>query len=278
MFLWLNWHIAKRRLAALPATWPAHVVKYERHRRRVEDFPPDARVYSRLAEMWNAFAAGSPHYAPFLMVAGKRYGRPIRRVLDLACGTGLLARRLAQRVEAVVGLDASADMLCEARSRNKDGNIRYVCGDFRAFHLGESFDAIVCGGDSLNYVASPEELPAVFHCVRRHLSPGGLFAFDTVDHKACLALGGMKLIAEVNGERFAVYHFYDPEKRASEDRAVFYDAIEPHKRIPIEYDDVRSAAADADLEILDYFSTPRWPGLFSSYYYVRYFYVLRNRG
>ena len=88
----------------------------------------------------------------------------------------------------------------------------------------------------------------------------------------------MKLVAEVNDERFAVYYFYDPDKRVSKDRAVFDDAIEPHRRIPIEDDDVRAAAAAADLELMDYFSTPRWPGLFSSYYYVRYFYVLRKRG
>jgi ubiquinone/menaquinone biosynthesis C-methylase UbiE len=41
--------------------------------------------------------------------------RPGQRLLDVGCGPGVLAVRLAGLFEAVVGLDPDADMLTEAR-------------------------------------------------------------------------------------------------------------------------------------------------------------------
>jgi hypothetical protein len=39
-----------------------------------------------------------------------------------------------------------------------------------------------------------------------------------------------------------MYHFYDPERRVAESRAVFGDVVERHRQIPIETADVRRAA------------------------------------
>jgi SAM-dependent methyltransferase len=277
MFQRLRWHLAKRRLASLPRTGPRWYIKQSRHRHQAADFPPNAEAYSRLASVWDDWAGWClPGYARFLISAGAHYGRPIKCVLDLACGTGRLARRLAKRVESVVGLDASESMLRDARSRTKECNVRYVRGDFRDFRCDEMFDAIVCSSDSLNYVETPEQLTEVFRCVERHLSPGGLFAFDALDHWALRALVGTKVVGEVHGERFGIYYFYDPEDRVSEDRAVFEDAVERHRRMPIEIEDVRSAAGEARLVITDHFSTARWPFFLSSFFYVRDFYLLRK--
>lgn len=54
--------------------------------------------------------------------------RSYDRVLDLACGTGLVTFRLARRYPeaTVVGLDVSPDMLSVARARNDRGNVRFV--------------------------------------------------------------------------------------------------------------------------------------------------------
>jgi SAM-dependent methyltransferase len=277
MFQWLRWHLAKRRLASLPRTWPPFHLQQSRHSRHAADFPPNAAGYSSLASVWDDFAGWClPGYARFLISAGAHYDRPVKRVLDLACGTGRLTRRLAKRVDSVVGLDASEAMLREARSRTKESNVRYVWGDFRDFCFDEMFDAIVCSSDSLNYVETPRDLSEVFRCVQRALSPGGLFAFDALDQWACRVVGGTKVVAVVNGKRFEIYYFYNPENRVSEDRAVFEGAVEQHKRIPIEIEDVRSAGSGAGLVLTDHFSTARWPSFFSAYYYVRYFYVLRR--
>src|SRR5262249_54280534 len=174
MIRWLGWHLAKMRLAAarLP---PADVcVRLERRAAGAGDLPPNTEPYGLLASCWEEYAHWFvPGYAPFLTAAGRRYGVAVRSVLDLACGTGLLGREPARRGASVVGLDASAAML--GRAEAQGGNVRYVRGDFRAFALGETFDAVVCSSDSLNYLGRAEELADVFGCVGRHLRPGGLF-------------------------------------------------------------------------------------------------------
>jgi SAM-dependent methyltransferase len=167
-------------------------------------------------------------------------------------------------------------MLREARSRTKEQNVRFVEGDFRDFHLHETFDAIVCSSDSLNYIERPIEILEVFQCVHEHLVSGGIFAFDALDHEAARVIGGTKVVANVDGKSFEIYYFYDRKRRVSEDRVVFEGLIERHRRIAIDEEDVRWAARKAGLQVTDHFSNPRWPSSIVPYYHVRQFYVLRK--
>jgi SAM-dependent methyltransferase len=52
-----------------------------------------------------------------------------RRALDVGCGEGQLARALADRVPAVVGLDRDAPTLDRARRAGGPGGLAYVLGD-----------------------------------------------------------------------------------------------------------------------------------------------------
>lgn len=54
--------------------------------------------------------------------------RPYGRILDLACGTGIVTAALARRYPdaEVVGLDVSREMLSVARRRNGRANVRFV--------------------------------------------------------------------------------------------------------------------------------------------------------
>jgi SAM-dependent methyltransferase len=257
-------------------------VRYRRHRAKAEHFPPNADPYGPLAVLYNEYARWFvPRYGRFLAAAGRYYGLSVRSVLDLACGTGLVSRQAARRAELVVGLDISDTMLREARSHTPDKNVRYVREDFRAFCLGETFDAAVCGTDALNYLGNLEELASVFRCVGQHLRPGGLFAFDTLDRRFFLHGAGKKAVVEVNGERFEWYEFYDSASRVSEARVVFQGVVERHRRIPIEPEDVSRAASEARLEVAEHFSAKTYlfpfPIMYPLYFYpVRQFYLLRR--
>ena len=55
-------------------------------------------------------------------------GQPVRSILDLGCGTGGHALRLAQRGYAVTGVDRSAAMLAEARHEAERSGITRTCG------------------------------------------------------------------------------------------------------------------------------------------------------
>jgi SAM-dependent methyltransferase len=273
MFRWLRWKLAQRRLASVIAKIPPSHIRFSRKRHRAcsEDFPPNTNGYDVLASVWNDFAAWFvPDYGPFLKAAEVYYGQPIRTVLDVACGTGLLSRRIAVWAKSVVGLDASEAMLRQARQRLGPTQVRYVQGDFRKFALGETFDAAVCASDSLNYVQTAGELTDVFACVGRHLRPGGLFVFDVLDHQGFRNLARRKTVATVDGRHFELYLFYDAGMRVSESCAVFGDIVERHRRIPIEEQDVRRSASQAGLQLAERFATL---GFLS---YQRRFYVLRK--
>ncbi len=98
------------------------------------------------------------------------------RVLDLCCGNGKIAARLAARGLKVTGIDESKEMLRYAR-RNAPA-CRFVRARAQSFKLRENFAAIISTFDSLNHILSLRELRRVFQRVRRSLDDGGLFIFD----------------------------------------------------------------------------------------------------
>ncbi len=100
----------------------------------------------------------------------------VKKVMDLACGTGNLTRELLKLGYEVWGLDASPQMLDVAR--RKLPGVPLVLGDFRNWGIDETFDAVVCVYDSLNNILSEQGLLEAFGEVKGHLKPGGLFLFD----------------------------------------------------------------------------------------------------
>jgi SAM-dependent methyltransferase len=249
-------------------------VSVHKHDKRLEDFPPNCEPYQGIGRLWSQTAGRLANlYDPFLRSASRYYAVPIRSVLDLACGTGVLVRSVAGWAECVVGLDASDAMLREARSQTTNPNVRCVHGDFKSFRLNETFDAVICSGDSINYLQTPGELVGLLGRVRDHLIPGGLFAFDVLDHRRCTVLTHLKTVVTLGSERFEIYYFYDPKSRVSESRGVIGKAIERHRRIPIDEDDVYGAAGKARLDVVASFSLSRY---LTRFVVGRQYYVLRK--
>lgn len=98
-----------------------------------------------------------------------------RRVLDLGCGPGLYAERLAAAGYEVTGVDFSANSIRYAESRSSAG--RYLVGDYRELGLDETFDAVLL--IYLDYGSfSPADRRRILSQVRRWLAPDGVFGFD----------------------------------------------------------------------------------------------------
>jgi SAM-dependent methyltransferase len=106
-------------------------------------------------------------------------GRSPIRVLDLGCGTGVLAVDLARRGHDVTGLDPAAAMLEIARRRPGGERVRWIEGDARRFALDDRFDLAVMSGHAFQVFLEPEDVAAVMRGVREHLAPGGRFAFES---------------------------------------------------------------------------------------------------
>ena len=151
--------------------------------------PPDAST-GQAADPYGAYAAvydlqGQSRWSE-RMVAFlhndllPRYDAIPQRVLDLACGTGAAAVRLAGYGHRVVGIDASVTMLDVARQRASDEgfDIPFAQQDMRTFTAPEPVDLITCFYDSLNYLTVAADLARAFRCMHAALAPHGLAVFD----------------------------------------------------------------------------------------------------
>lgn len=98
--------------------------------------------------------------------------RPGQRILDLGCGTGHLTARIAEAGAEAVGLDASAEMLAQARAAYP--RLSFVQGDARDFSFPEPFDAVFSNA-VLHWVGEPG---AVTARVRNALKSGGRFVAE----------------------------------------------------------------------------------------------------
>lgn len=100
-----------------------------------------------------------------------------RRVLDVGCGEGWLARALATEGVAVVGMDASGPLIESARERG-GGTFHHLSYEELAAapeQVGKEFDAVVC-----NFSLLEEEIAHVLSALRGVAGPGGRLILQTV--------------------------------------------------------------------------------------------------
>jgi SAM-dependent methyltransferase len=102
-----------------------------------------------------------------------------RTVVDIGCGSGILASRLAAAHYDVVGIDASPAMIRLARSRVP--RARFRVASLVDARLPPAI-AVVAIGEVVSYVPGGiRALRRFFGRVRKSLSPGGVFIFDFIE-------------------------------------------------------------------------------------------------
>ena len=119
-----------------------------------------------------------------------------QRVLDLGCGTGVLALLLAERGKSVVGLDPSIESLIVARRTDGPDRIISIYGEERTVPRladkvtwvhgystdipDDRFDLVVCTGNAMQQIFVEDDVwAATLAAVNRALAPGGHFIFET---------------------------------------------------------------------------------------------------
>ena len=124
--------------------------------------------------------AGYPERAEYLCALLRHFHHEPGETLDLACGTGTLTLELKKRGFSIFGVDASVDMLTQAQAKAADcgEQILFLHQRMQRLELFGTVDTVLCTLDSLNHLATPQDVQETFVRVARYLEPGGLFIFD----------------------------------------------------------------------------------------------------
>lgn len=114
-------------------------------------------------------------YLQFILQQGEFYD-----VLELGCGTGELAIRMAKKGINICATDLSEEMLTVAREKALAHhlflNVKRV--DMSDFLTTEPVDLVLCLCDSINYLIEEENVIKTFQNVYNSLKDNGIFIFD----------------------------------------------------------------------------------------------------
>jgi arsenite methyltransferase len=140
----------------------------------------DAAFWNDLAEKYSRQPLADPEAFERKIAVTKARMKPSAVVLDIGCGTGSLALRLAPSAAHVHGLDLSSEMVRIANGKaaaQSVGNVTFHVGAFRdgvPFEPG-SLDG-VCAYSLLHLV---EDRPSTLERIFALLKPGGFFVSST---------------------------------------------------------------------------------------------------
>ena len=108
--------------------------------------------------------------------------RPIVRhktVLELATGTGLIAKHIVNAAAHIEATDASPEMIAEAKRDNRSAKLHFSVQDmFRLPYADGSFDAVIVS-NALHIVPQPEK---ALREIRRVLKDDGVLIAPTFTH------------------------------------------------------------------------------------------------
>ena len=108
--------------------------------------------------------------------------RPIVRhktVLELATGTGLIAKHIVNAAAHIEATDASAEMIAEAKRDNHSAKLHFSAQDmFRLPYADKSFDAVIVS-NALHIVLQPEN---ALQEIKRVLKDEGILLAPTFTH------------------------------------------------------------------------------------------------
>ena len=119
--------------------------------------------------------------------------RPVvkaKTVLELATGTGLIAKHIVNAAAHIEATDASAEMILEAKRDNQSAKLHFSVQDmFRLPYADKSFDVVIVS-NALHIVPQPKKALAE---IRRVLKDNGVLIAPTFTHGNSTLRGRLKL-------------------------------------------------------------------------------------
>jgi SAM-dependent methyltransferase len=213
--------------------------------------------YTHLAGVYDEIVV-DPCYGRWAAFLNEVWGADdpgVETVLDVCCGTGLMASQLVALGYRVTGLDASAAMLARAR-RLLGPDVPLLEQALPGLTIDAVFDAAVSTFDGLNYL-TPSELRSTLVNLADRIRPGGWLVFDVhTDAMMEFTIANPAVEGEADGRRFSITSIVDVPARRCETRIDVTrdnggDAFTEHHRQNFFSDrQIRDALAVAGFEVV----------------------------
>ena len=173
--------------------------------------------YHALASYYDRLTADVDYsrFADRYEQAFREDGGSFHLLLDLCCGTGSLSRVMSERGYELISVDASEEMLMEAREKCADLSLPplFLQQDVSELDLYGTVDAAFCSLEGINYL-SPEDAALLLARLKHFNRPGGLLMFDLRSPDYLAALDGDTFVDEDDDFLCLWRADYDTELRA----------------------------------------------------------------
>jgi SAM-dependent methyltransferase len=186
--------------------------------------------YERLAGVYDEIVVDPCYsqWADFLVERWQSAGPGVSTVLDVCCGTGLMAAELVGRGYQVVGMDSSPAMLARAEHLLGPGTT-LVAATLPDVGVAGVFDAAISTFDGLNYLP-PAVLGPSLAAIATSVSPGGWFIFDLhTDAMMAFTVANPLVSGVAQGNRFTISSDVDTAARTC---ATTIDVVETDQGEP----------------------------------------------
>lgn len=154
-----------------------------------------AYIYDKLS-----FDLEYEKYAQNIKKLIKEYGIKTEKMLELACGTGMLTCHFFDDFEKIHALDMSETMLEVFSKKHQRENLSLYKYNMVDFENEGAYDLIIVLLDSINYVTDKKDLEKLFKNLYKNLNQGGLLVFD---------INSKYKMEEVFGSNSFVYEYED---------------------------------------------------------------------
>ncbi|KOH46119.1 class I SAM-dependent methyltransferase [Sunxiuqinia dokdonensis] len=139
--------------------------------------------YSAIAKYYNQIFPLNEKQLEF--VKSSLVGLDGKKILDIGCSTGQLAKKLAGLGGQVTGLDLNEKMIALAQKENHFPDLQFVVGNMLeadSYCEESSLDAVLCFGNTLVHLDSIDEIGRFFKVVAKLLKPGGKFLVQMLNY------------------------------------------------------------------------------------------------
>ncbi len=177
--------------------------------------------------------------------------------LDISCGTGSMAIRLAQRGKRMTAVDLSPHMIEIARGKAEQAKVEmhFAVGNMVSYSTNQHFDVIINLHDGLNYLLETDHIHQFLKNTHELLKPGGILLFDVVTPRLCQThFRGYREIFSDELGGYERHTSYDPTSRLAESKFTLNTGdedtveVESHIQKAYEYEEVERICTQSDYE------------------------------